>query len=128
MSSLTTEEAATYAGVTGKTIRKWIQDGMLKAERIYTSRCQYSQTIKEEDLEQLLEAKACNVPPKQRQHQTSVGAPLLSYDDLDHQAKQRALLDSAKRGDEQAILTLRLPWEKGGYGVTRMVLRGVEII
>ena len=128
MPTLTTEEAAALAGVTGKTIRKWIQDGMLKAERVYTSRCNYTQYINPEDLEHLLHAKACNVPPKQRQLTTSVGAPLLSYDDLDHQAKQGTLLASARQGDERAILTLRLPWEKGGYGFSKLVLGGVEVI
>ena len=126
--TLTTEEAAEYAGVTAKTIRKWIHDGMLKAERIYTSRCQFSQTVQEEDLEHLLEAKACNLPSKHRQLPTSVGAPLLSYDDLDHRAKQGKLLESARQGDERAILTLRLPWEKGGYGVSELVLDRVRVI
>ena len=126
--SLTTEEAATYAGVTAKTIRKWIADGLLKAERTQKGRCQYSQTVQEDDLDHLLHAKACNMPPKQRRLTTSVGAPLLSYDDLDHQAKQRTLLESARRGDERAILTLRLPWEKGGYGFSHLVLGGVEVI
>ena len=128
MSILTTEEAANLADVTSKTIRKWIQDGLLKAERIPKGRCQYTQYVRQEDVEDLLEAKACKMPAKQRQLPTHVGAPLLSYDDLDHQAKQRTLLDSARRGDERAILTLRLPWEKGGYGFSELVLDRVRVI
>ena len=126
--SLTTEETAVIAVVTGKTICKWIVDGLLKAERVYTSRCNYTQYVKENDLDDLLHAKACNMPSKQRQLATSVGAPLLSYDDLDHQAKQGRLLESAKRGDERAILTLSLPWEKGGYGFSQLVLDRVRVI
>ena len=125
---LTTEEAAVLANVTGKTIRKWIADGLLKAERVYTSRCNYTQYVQEDDLERLLEAKACKMPVKQRQLPTNVGGPLLSFDDLDHQAKQRTLLESARRGDERAILTLRLPWEKGGYGVSQLILDRVRVI
>ena len=133
--SLTTEEAAKLADVTSKTIRKWIQDGLLKAERVPKGRCQYTQYVRQEDVEDLLEAKACRAQAtqhlsfsKSRQLTTSVGAPLLSYDDLDHQATQRTLLESARRGDERAILTLRLPWEKGGYGFSELVLDRVRVI
>ena len=133
--SLTTEEAAEQAGVTAKTIRKWIQDGVLKSKRVPRGRCQYVQTVQEEDLEHLLEEKACKAQvtqhlasSKQRQLPTSVGAPLLSYDDVDHWAKQRTLLESARQGDAKAILTLSLPWEKGGYGFSQLVLDRVRVI
>ena len=132
---LTTEEAAAIAGVTSKTIRKWIVDGRLKAERVPRGRCQYTQTVQEDDLEHLLEEKACKAQvtghlasSKQRQLPTAVGAPLLSYDDVDHWAKQRGLLESARQGDERAILTLSLPWEKGGYGFSELVLNRVRVI
>ena len=125
---LTTSEAAAYAGVTPKSVRCWVRQGLLPAMSTPKGRCNKLLLIRQDHLDALKEQRAAGRQWTTGGRQPSVGAPLRSSEDFGHAERQRGLLAAAKQGDTQAIRTLRLPRAQGGYGVTELVLGGVRVI
>ena len=131
---LTTPQAAELTGMTNWSIRRAIVTKRLHGVTRKRGLHQIEHVTRLSDLRAWMARRRRGRKPaiKAPQEPTvTVGkkdAPLLAQWEVDREGDRRLLFAKAKRGDKQAIRTLSLPWEQGGYGFSELVLDRVRVI
>lgn len=132
---LTTPQAAELTGMTNWSIRRAIVTKRLHGVTRKRGLHQIEHIMRLSDLRAWMarrkKGRTKRVVEAPQESTVTVGkndAPLLAQWEVDREADRRLLFAKAKSGDKQAILTLGLPWEQGGYGLSELVLGGVRVI
>lgn len=131
---LTTPQAAELTGMTNWSIRRAIMTRRLHGVTRKRGLHQVEHVMRLSDLRAWMARRKRGRKPAVKapvEPTVTVGkkdGPLMAQWEVDREADRRLLFAKARSGDKQAIRTLRLPWEQGGYGFSELVLGGVRVI